>query len=578
MKKLLFFLAFFSSLFMYSQVGYLNVDAGADLTGDCGVAQNLAATYTDLKDTSTYAVASIPYVPPTDFTTGTIPAGLTVDDKWSSPIDLGFSFCYYGNTYTQFVIGSNAQISFDVSYAGNTNDWDLSNSGAPITLPQATDDDLAFNAIFGPAHDVNPSVSGDIKYELIGTAPFRSMVIKYSQIAQFSCNASLSTSMIVLHETTNNIDVYIKDKPICMAWNGGYALVGINNIDGTASLTPPARNTSVWLVEDGNATHPSEAWRFIPDGASVTTFDWTDANGTVLGTNANITVTPFMTTTYTATAHYATACDGPVIDVSDDMTITTNQDGPLIDLGPDTVLCDTASMLLDATPSNAADFNTITYLWNTGETTSQITVTSAGTYSVTVTVDGGCMAVDDITLDFGVTPVLASQGDYHLCNVQSPAVIDPVMITVDTVGQDSTQFTYEWRKDGDATIIGTAQDLSVSEIGSYTVTVTGGSCSSTQTIAVTYYSNEYCTYPEGISPNADGLNDNFDLQWLNDKVGVKNLKFFNRLGTLVFEKSDYTNEFEGKSDKDYDLPSGTYFYVIQLSDDTVKEGWLYINR
>jgi len=573
MRKLLFFLALISSVMSQAQAGYLDVNAGADVTGNCGQAQNLSATYKDVKETTAYVVQSTPYVPPADFTTGTTVPGLTVDDKWSDVINIGFTFCYYGNTYTQLVVGSNAEISFNTAYSGATNDWDLSNGGVPYTLPQPNDDYLAFNTIFGAGHDINPATCGNIKYELIGTAPQRALVIKYDAMCQFSCTSLKSTSMIVLYETSNNIDVFIKEKPVCSSWNDGYALIGINNADGTQSVTPPGRNTSVWNVSAAN----SEAWRFIPNGTSVTTFAWTDPNGTVLGTNANVTVTPFMTTIYTAAATY-TNCNGDVITMSDDVEVYL-PDAPLVNLGVDETLCDVPSKTLDATPSNAASFTTITYLWSTGETTPTITVTSSGTYSVTVSVDGGCMATDEIVLGFGITPVITfPDAPYQLCHAVLPATNDPVTVTAATVGQDASQFTYAWTAAGNSTILSNTAVLDVTDPGTYTVVVAGGSCSATETVTVDYYSNEFCVYPQGISPNNDQLNDRFDLEWLKDMTGIKNIKIFNRYGKVVYDKNDYANEFEGKSDNDYDLPTGTYFYVISLSDDTVKEGYLYINR
>jgi len=324
MRKLLLFLAFTSVMIGYSQTGYLDVDAGADVTGNCGQPQNLTATYNDVKVTTNYTVATTPYVLPADFTTGTVPTGLTSDDKWSTAVDIGFDFCYFGNTYSQIVIGSNAEISFNAAYAGGTNHYDLSDGGVPITLPQPSDDsDLGFNTIFGPGIDINPATCGTIKYELIGIAPTRALVVKYDDMCYFgsSCTSLRMSSMIVIYESTNIIDVYIKEKPICSSWNNGYALVGINNIDGTVAVIPPGRNTSVWPATD-------EAWRFTPDGASATSFEWTDPSGTILATTPNVTVTPFMTTIYTATATY-TNCNGDVVTMSDSVEASTSLDGPL---------------------------------------------------------------------------------------------------------------------------------------------------------------------------------------------------------------------------------------------------------
>ena len=85
---------------------------------------------------------------------------------------------------------------------------------------------------------------------------------------------------------------------------------------------------------------------------------------------------------------------------------------------------------------------------------------------------------------------------------------------------------------------------------------------------------ESCTIQKGISPNNDGLNDNFDLSGYN----VSKLEIFNRYGTVVYSKSGYEDEWYGQSDNGNELPDGTYYYVIDFSDDETKTGWIYINR
>ena len=83
-----------------------------------------------------------------------------------------------------------------------------------------------------------------------------------------------------------------------------------------------------------------------------------------------------------------------------------------------------------------------------------------------------------------------------------------------------------------------------------------------------------CGIQKGISANNDGFNDNFDLQGYN----VKQLKIFNRYGTVVYTKSSYENEWYGQSDNGDELPDGTYYYVIDFEDLKTKTGWIYINR
>ena len=85
----------------------------------------------------------------------------------------------------------------------------------------------------------------------------------------------------------------------------------------------------------------------------------------------------------------------------------------------------------------------------------------------------------------------------------------------------------------------------------------------------------YCDIQKGISPNGDGLNDFFDLEQKN----VKQLSIYNRYGTKVYSRANYTNQWYGQSDNDNELPDGTYYYVIEFNNgQSTKTGWIYINR
>jgi gliding motility-associated-like protein len=69
--------------------------------------------------------------------------------------------------------------------------------------------------------------------------------------------------------------------------------------------------------------------------------------------------------------------------------------------------------------------------------------------------------------------------------------------------------------------------------------------------------------PEGFSPNNDGTNDKFILRNLGKTTAE--VSIFDRNGTVIFEAKDYQNNWDGR-DHNKDLPIGTYFYIIRLSD------------
>lgn len=67
---------------------------------------------------------------------------------------------------------------------------------------------------------------------------------------------------------------------------------------------------------------------------------------------------------------------------------------PHIDLGPDTTICAGSASFTLSDYINAGN-PSAHWLWNTGQTTSSIAVTTAGAYSATVTI-GGCSATDSV--------------------------------------------------------------------------------------------------------------------------------------------------------------------------------------
>ncbi|PSG88207.1 fibronectin type III domain-containing protein [Aurantibacter aestuarii] len=90
----------------------------------------------------------------------------------------------------------------------------------------------------------------------------------------------------------------------------------------------------------------------------------------------------------------------------------------------------------------------------------------------------------------------------------------------------------------------------------------------------TFTTDSNCVIPQGISPNNDGLNDYFDLSWMDvDKISI-----YNRFGNEVYIKANYKKEWNGKDMNDNDLPTGTYFYVITMNGKDPVSGWVYINR
>ena len=319
-KTILSFLFVLSALVGFSQFpGCPNIIAGADQVLPCSQnCTNISAVPFHAGATTTYTVGSIPHAPPIAYNAaGGTAVSVGTDDVWSPIINLPFPFCYYGATYTTCKVGSNGAIQFAPAGGGGGHPWSFTANCPSTALTGA-------GHIFGAYHDIDPSIntgSQSVKWYILGTAPCRIFVVSFNNIGHFSCTSMRTTQMIVLYETTNAIDVYVQRKDLCTGWNGGRAIIGIQNPAGTVGIAAPGRNaTPTWSVP---AASP-EGWRFTPNGAPIYTVQWLTGgvSGTVIGTGNTINVCPNgTTTTYTAKVTY-TRCDGVQIVDSDDITIS----------------------------------------------------------------------------------------------------------------------------------------------------------------------------------------------------------------------------------------------------------------
>lgn len=381
LKILILFVFFIVESKSFAQSACPSVTVSPHSSSICNGCTTLTATVQGSVATTSYSVAQTAYTP-FSFTGGT-PILVNIDDTWSGVITLPFCFQFYGQTYTQCLIGSNALISFDLSNAGAYNTWPIA-----AAIPSSTPLDL-LNCIMGPWHDIDPSVGGDINWAIYGTAPCRALVVNWNQVPMFSCNSMIATSQIVLYETTNIIDIYIQNRPNCTTWNGGYAIEGIQNAAGSAATVVPGRNyPSQW-------TAANDGWRFTPTGAPQYSISWMAPPNTQISTANSVTVCPTATTTYTAVVTN-NSCAGPII-VTDVGTVNVGFGAPTA-MTYTPSACTSNNGMATATPSGGTP--PYTYVWSTApvQNTQTAVGLAPGVYSVTVSDVSGCPSVSTVTV------------------------------------------------------------------------------------------------------------------------------------------------------------------------------------
>ena len=336
--------------------------------------------------TTNYNVTTIPFVNQTN--TGT--SLVMTDDSQQGPFNIGFTFCFYGQTYTQFYVGSNGWISF--SPAQPTTFTSTTIPTGLGTVPK--------NCIMGPWQDWHPGVGGQIRYQVQGTAPCRKLVVSWINVPMFSCTNLTGTFHIVIYESTNVIENHILNKPNCPSWAGGTAVQGLHNNGGTLAVPVPGRNSTQWTVNN-------DARRYTPSGPVVLPIPtwFIVGNPVSIGTGTSITVTPPQAGEfYTCQLVYPTCNQGWNTCNS---VVGSGPDTVFVQPGPPNLLPLTVNFTdptcfqscdgtIDVSPNNGQP--PFTYVWSNGQGTPNLIDLCEGTYDVLVTDDLGCDITTSLTL------------------------------------------------------------------------------------------------------------------------------------------------------------------------------------
>ena len=365
--------------------------------------------------------------------TGT-PTNLTIDDRYTSALNIGFPFSFFGTTYNQLIASTNGYVSFDISEANAFSHWDIINGATPQNLP-STFYDRAL--IMGPYHDLNPSYTTSpnkkIQYSVIGTAPHRKWVLSFYKVPLFlspDCSILIeNTHQIILYESTGIIEVFIYSKQICLDWNEGRAMVGLQNYDQNQGIMAPGRaaTDNPWGTVGMN-----ETWRFTPaSGNSLfKRVELLDLGGNIVttgtsapGTNGNLDVSfsnvcaQAGTTSYIVRSVYQKN-DDPNVEIYGLDTVRVNLGGggspvPSATVTPTNCLNNTGAITLSSTGGSAP----YQYSLNGGayQSSNQFTGLAQGSYTITVRDNNGCTGTVVASVALQNDLSLSVNGDAQVC-------------------------------------------------------------------------------------------------------------------------------------------------------------------
>jgi PKD repeat protein len=275
-------------------------------------------------------------------------------------------------------LGSSANLQATGSSTGGTYTWSNNATGASITVaPSSTTTYIVTYTNNGCI----ASQSSVVTVNPVPTITATSATICAGATATISATASETGGAYIWSTgaTGNSISV----SPTSTSnYTVSYSLNGCNSVPGTAQVV--VNQAPSVSVNNSTICEGSSATLTATPSATGGTYLWNTGV-----TNQIITVSPTTTTNYSIT--YSFSGCSPVTATG---TITVSPI-PMVNLGSDTTIC---SANFPYTIISSTSGATNEYNWNTGDQTQTITITTGGTYSLSVTNTDGCSSSDSIEI------------------------------------------------------------------------------------------------------------------------------------------------------------------------------------
>ncbi|RRA98121.1 putative Ig domain-containing protein [Larkinella rosea] len=272
-----------------------------------------------------------------------------------------------------------------------------------------------------------------------------SLTISQGQTTTLTASEALSYRWST-GETTESISVTTP---------GTYSVTGtVGECSGTTSVVVSERTEAPSVsINPSSATLSCSTPTVSLTANGTGTFRWSTG-----ATTSQISVST--AGTYSVTV---TSSDNRTATASVEVSGTTN--APSVSINPSSATLSCISPMVSLTAHGTGSFR-----WNTGSTNAQISVSTAGTYSVTLTSPGGCTATASVTIS-------GSSEEPVALITPSSATLTCANPSVSLVASGGN--TYRWEDNS------TSANRTITTAGTYSVTViNGASCSATKSITI----------------------------------------------------------------------------------------------
>ncbi len=326
--------------------------------------------------------------------------------------------------------------------------------------------------------------------------------------------------------------------------------------------------TAAAMLPDTINVHPNPVITIVPQNPRIclgqpaslvasggTSYSWSPASGLSNAAIANPVANPVVTTNYLLTVKDNIGCTSTA-----GQTITVVQPGK-ISVSGNTAVCLGKSVQLIA--SGATSFKWIFSTGGLNETQTGTTLaspTSTTTYTVTGTDEFKCFS-DTTTVIVTVLPL-------PTVNISPlPEILLGSQVSINsTSSSDVTAWSWSPSDYLNCTNCSNPKSTPLAE-QTYLLTVTNNNgCTASASVKLKLQCDQSRVFiPGAFSPNGDGKNDVFSIMGMSV---VKHMVIYNRWGTPVYERSNYTatDRFTGWNGtyNGEPLPGGTYAYFAEM--------------
>jgi gliding motility-associated-like protein len=384
----------------------------------------------------------------------------------------------------------------------------------------------------------------DTSFCLGGTATLCSNSINATSITWYNISAGWTSV-----GTTNCVNVSPS------VGTTDFALVAVNGgCTDTDTVSVIVNNYPMLVLSGKDTICAGDSTTLCAAGAIA--FTWYSLPAwTPIATGSCITVAPTSATCYGVIGLNGVCSD------SDTVCVTVLA-MPIAMAGNDTAFCSGGIVSLCSSSLNAVSqtwYNANSSPWTLIDTTKCISVTPpAGINNFALIASNGiCSDTDTVAVTIYVAPPVNAGPDVTIITGGS------------SVMSATGNGTYSWSPaTGLSCVTCLNPTATPSATTSYVLTVTDvNGCTASDSITVTVVNNVVPN--DGLSPNGDGIND----YWIIPGIASfpeATVQVFNRWGELLYSSVGYTTPWDAKY-KGKDLPVGTYYYIIDLHSDLVKE-------